>query len=818
MAEQISNHLDPSAHLDKENRSNSVELNQTNRTLMPILTPLQDSQSYNVVANSPVSTRKVSGQLNDGRPNDSKWLTDLGKKSAQKKSEKTQNVKKTPGRKKLWTAERGAKAAGKGHQSNLRKSTEQGHPSPGIEEKTVNKQEPTEKKVRTEPTTTEQNGSVCVSYKWKNKGKEHDITGFNTPIIDFVKKTLLKAKRSQTKKSGYLFILAQKLNAIVNPWVPCGAVEKDELLELSFKKMKGADEIIGPETSKYPTFHNGLFFKVKQQGKTDGGQTVKIIQHSQYYCNHNPMAVFGFRGQTISQALQNDKRFTINGQFSLEDSHCTRHSGDVLLSELSTSDTYTIVMLRRETFSEPNNKLPKKTLAKKDVQNKEEGRTSPLPGTSAPRSEPCVDPTDQLVSSRLSFKFSNDFQKLVSTIGERELESQLVNNYRKNVLYKDPMSATTFRLLTQHLDNVALLTYDTDGRRHSGTLFLLTETLGLTCYHVVKLLIKSRTAKNVQVIFNYESKENPNPFYGKYKKVLWSDQKLDCAILRIEISPSPPGLLGHLAPPPQEGAVCVTGHPNEEPKQIDLNCSVIAFSQRAESIFGTLLSDRSYVHVLTQHSFRRMSDETLTTYDSCLYWGASGAPVFNDHGELVAVHIGGYPANTSLKKKSVIEYGRSAVDIIIHGAVKLQELSDTFRDLVNKKEDLSKYLQPGGHPVKMQPVIRQLQKLWEESFKKKEPNSGEESVKKEEPNSSEESVKKEEPSSGGHPIMMQSVVRQSMELGEVSDNQLEPDPEGHPENIQPVITQPTEPGEESKIQLERDPEVDDIPDSPMEIS
>ncbi|XP_073400110.1 serine protease FAM111A-like [Dendrobates tinctorius] len=792
MAEHISNHPDPSAHLDKENQSNSVELNQTNRT--SILTPLQDSQSCNLAVNSPLSTRKVSGQLDSG--NNTNWLTELRKKIEEKKSEKTQNVEKTPRRKKPLAAARRAKAAGKGHPSNLRKSTEQGHPSPGIVEETVNKHESTEKKVRTEPTTTEEKGAICVSYKWKNKGKEHDITGFNTPIIDFGKKTLLKAKRSQTKKFGYLFILAQKLNAIVNPWVPCGAIEKDELLELSFKKITGTDEIVGPETSKYPTFHNGLFFKVKQHGKTNGGQPVKIIRKKQYYCNHNPMAVFGFRDQTINQALQNDKRFTINGQFSLEDSECGRHSSDVLLSELLTSDIYTIVMLRRDTFSEPNKKSPNKTLAKKNVQNKEEGRTSPLPGTSAPRSEPCVDPTDQFVSSRLSFKFSNDFQKLVSTVGQQELQSRLLNDYTKDVLYKDPMSATTFRLLYQHLDNVALLTYDTDGGSKSGTLFLLTETLGLTCYHVVKLLIKSRTAKNVQVIFNYESKENPNPYYGKYKKVLWFNEQLDCAILRIEISPSPPGLLEHLAPPPQEGAVCIIGHPRGEHKQIDPKCSVIAFSQRAESILGTLLSDRSYIHILTQYNFRRMCDQTLTTYDSCLYWGASGAPVLNDHGELVAVHTGGYPADTHLKKKSVIEYGRSAVDIIIHGAIKIPELSDTFRKLVNKKENLSKYLQPGGHPVKMQPVIRQLKKLWEES------------------------VKKEEQNSGGHPIMMQLVVRQSVELGEVSDNQLEPDPEGHPENMQPVITQPIEPGEESKSQMEPDPgvDVDDIPDSPMEIS
>ncbi|XP_073506614.1 uncharacterized protein [Phyllobates terribilis] len=790
MAEYISNHLDPSAHLDKENQPNSVELNLTNRTSVTIQSPLQESQSSNLAVATPESTRKGSGSLDAGRTNASNWLADYGKKSAEKKNEKSQNVEKTPGRKKPSAAARGAKAAGK--------------------------------KVKTEPTTTEEK-ETCVSYKWENNAKERDATGFNTPIIDFVKKTL-KTKCSKTKKSGYLFIYAQKLNAIVNPWVPCGALEKEELLELKIKKIKGADEIIGSETSKYPTFHNGTFFKVKHQGKTYGGQTKRIIHDKLYYCDHNPMAVFGFRDQTIHQALQNDKRFTINGQFSLEDSHCTRHSSDVLLSDLTT-DIFTIVMPRRDTSSEPNKTLPNKTLAKKDVQNKEEGSTSTLPGTSDPRSEPCVDPTDQPVSSRLSFKFSNDFQKLASTIGKPALQSQIVNDYRKDVLYKDPMSATTFRLLHQHLDSVALLTYDTDGRRESGTLFLLTETLGLTCYHVVKLLIKSQTAKNVQVIFNYESEENRNLYYGKYKEVLWSDEKLDCAILRIEMSPSPPGLLGHLAPPPQEGAVCIIGHPNGKHKKIDPNCSVIAFSHRAESIMDTLLSDRSYVHVLTQLNFTRMSDQTLTTYDSCLYGGASGAPVFNHHGELVAVHTGGYLAETSLKKKSVIEYGRSAVDIIIHGAVNVPEISDTFRELVEKKENLLKYLQPGGQPVKMQPVIRQFIELWDESDKHMQQNPGGHPVKmhpviRQLKKLWEERVKKNEQNPGGHPENIQPVVTQPMEPGEESYNQLEQDPGGHPENMQPVVTQPIEPGEESYNQLVQNPglNVGDIADSPMEIS
>lgn len=592
--------------------------------------------------------------------------------------------------------------------------------SPG---ETPNRQESTEstgEKVKTKSTTTEEKGSIPVTYKW-NKCIEHDTAGLTTPIIDFVKQTLLKANSSPTKKSGYLFICAREHNAIVNPWVPCGALQGGEILELDLRKMisessnreckEGVDEIVAPEMYKYPTFHDGLFFEVKYQGKTKGGKPVRIIPIKQHYSENNPMAVFGLKGQTIKEALQNDKRFTIPGDFSLEDSHYHRHKSDVLLSELP-SDTHTIVVHK---CKRSGKRLPKVSLAHEDLQNNAEGDTTPLPDTAVPQSEPSVDPPNQLVpvSSRLSSMFSYQFKKIAKAIGEVQVESQLVKDYEKNVLYKDPIMATTLRLLTRHLDNVALLMYNIGGKSESGTLFLVTESLGITCYHVVKLLIKSRAAcSNVQLIFNYESEENI--VYGKYIRVVRANSKLDCAFVRIEISPSPPGLLKYITSPPQDGAVSIVGHPSGKHKKIDLNCTVIDFNQRADSIADTILYDRSYIHVLTQHNFMRMNDPTLVTYDSCLYWGASGAPVFDSHGELVAMHTGGYPANTALKKQSVIEYGRSAVDIIILGAINIKDLRAPFRKLVEEKENLRKYLQLGGHPVKMQPYIRRLQKLWED--------------------------------------------------------------------------------------------------------
>ncbi|XP_072000923.1 serine protease FAM111A-like isoform X2 [Engystomops pustulosus] len=732
MADTISS----AQELDKENCPDPLEQNRTKETSVMPRNPLQESRTCNLSTNTPEPTQKEVRQLGAKKPNE--WF-----KKIQEQSKKMANIKEksTPGRKKPETGPRGArsKSAGKG-QSDLEKNLLHDQHNTSVVEETSKRGESTEytkedqqsnprkktsnkgksadlkeKEGNTELVRMETKASISVSYKWKNQGENCGITELSTTIIDFAKQNVPKVNSPPSKKSGYLLVCGRELRAILNPWVPCGALDPKEILEFQLRRMKRqsdpsdeacADKIVAPEMYKYPTFHDGLFLKVKCQGKTKGGKEKKIIPMMQHYTDNNPMAVFGFLSETITQALHNDKRFTIPGPFSLEDSDGKKYNSDVLLSMLP-DDTFTIVVHKS---NQPKKRSPNETTARKD----EASGPSPDHGPSHAQSEPpCADTPEQPVfaSSRLSFRFSCDYKKIAKTIGQERLEAQLVNDYQKDVLYKDPMMASTHRLLTQHLDNVALLRYNIDNdRSETGTLFLLTETLALTCYHVVKLLIKSGAVSNVEVIFNYES--NEKTVHGKYLGEEWSNENLDVAFVRIEISPTPPGLINYIAPPPEDGAVSIIGHPGGEHKKIDSHCSVIAFSQRAESIANTIFSDRSYIHVLTKYSFMCMNDPTLMTYDSCLYEGASGSPVFNSHGELVAMHTGGFLANTTLKKKSIIEYGRSTVDIIIHGAIHLEELRVRFRKLVNEKENLRRYLKPGGHPVKMQPVIRRLHKLW----------------------------------------------------------------------------------------------------------
>ncbi|XP_056373954.1 uncharacterized protein LOC130267785 isoform X4 [Hyla sarda] len=215
MAENTNNgqERDQGHLLDKENQPNPLEQNQPKSASRMIQSPLQDSQLCNLTTNSemrriestqdPIQTE--SGKLGDKRK--SNWLTDMGKSLEEKMKEKNPEAKSSPGTKrKINTPKRSKSTSEKGPQSTVIKSD--------VKERKNFTAMPTEPKV-----------SVSVSYRWINNGVECDTAGYNTPIIDFAKRTL-EANPSLTKKSGYLQIHAQKLNAIVSPWAPCGALEQ----------------------------------------------------------------------------------------------------------------------------------------------------------------------------------------------------------------------------------------------------------------------------------------------------------------------------------------------------------------------------------------------------------------------------------------------------------------------------------------------------------------------------------------------------------------------------------------------------------------
>lgn len=256
------------------------------------------------------------------------------------------------------------------------------------------------------------------------------------------------------------------------------------------------------------------------------------------------------------------------------------------------------------------------------------------------------------------------------------------------------MASSITQTLRERSKNVArLLVKANDRVISSGTFFLLTESLGLTCYHVVE---NTLGCPDYSIEISFKEAER---HYLPAEVVTYSES-CDYAFLRVT-SPcpgSPTGLLQNLALPPQGRAVAIIGHPQGQCEQIDM-CSVTK-----DSIYP------SSVHLLRDNFLNPLSSK-LDPNNTRLYEGASGDPVFNEHGELVAMHSGGYMVEDLARNVGMIEYGRSAVEIIIMGAVEIEDLHCQFWELVKRNDALKSYVSYYAHAPHMKILITVLKKL-----------------------------------------------------------------------------------------------------------
>ncbi|XP_073400125.1 serine protease FAM111A-like [Dendrobates tinctorius] len=689
MAEHISNHPDPSAHLDKENQSNSVELNQTNRT--SILTPLQ-----------------VSGQLDSGRTKDLNWLIAMGKKSAEKKKEKAQNVEKTPRRKKPSAAARGAKAAGKDYElghlpdkenqinspvQNQTKRSSTSRMTPLKESQYYNRATNTdlEKRKSTKESTNmepivgvqeESSQSVCLKFKWIGRKTDGFITIKVNPhetIVKGLKRSEYFMKKYQSSQN--LSVYGRNLHAMINPCAPCGGLEEDEELELC---QYNAPNI--PETPVYRSGIGGLFIKVNKKGNTEGG-AVRVILHSNESSRDNiPMAVFGYGEETIEDALHNDKRFININVLSLKGTQ-SKYESKVLLSQLPNDDMYTLIVVNEAKPAENINS----------------------PVSTKPTCDPSAElpPVQSDACRKMQNTFVDQFNEFVKTQkGLKKAWEVIKRDFSYNILQKRPMTAHMIQILGEYSNHVALLLVkDNDRVTGTGTFFLLTESLGLTCFHVVNDVLKSPDYR-IEITFNY-NEATAELDYLPAEIVSYSEIN-DYAFLRVKISPipgGPQGLIQSLAPPPQQGTSAIIAHPQAQCKQIDI-CSVVNFYDREK----TICNHPSYVHLLGMFHFTEMLDSKLLTYKTCLYEGASGAPVFSERGELVAMHAGGYKVKSPHRDESLIEYGRSAIEIIVMGAIEIEDLHCELLKLIQGNEALQSYMS-SSHAPHMQSIIASFENL-----------------------------------------------------------------------------------------------------------
>ncbi|KAL3050879.1 hypothetical protein OYC64_001201 [Pagothenia borchgrevinki] len=249
----------------------------------------------------------------------------------------------------------------------------------------------------------------------------------------------------------------------------------------------------------------------------------------------------------------------------------------------------------------------------------------------------------------------------------------------------------------------------------TGTGFVLFDNFILTNAHLFKDCVEEGNKKlkddiEVEVLFNFEEQHKHfHHFQLAHRNILYCHDELDYAILELEpvghkYSPEttqvteekvPPGLLRRFGPKPESGEACLIGHPEGGVKKLD-PISIIEIENREKAVEepfkDTLFTLYSIRNVIKKQGIESIyvggnRAEKVTTYNTFMYHGSSGSPVFDAECKVFGLHTSGY-VHGFPEPKSVIECAQPLLTIFAHFVSKLRE--DGEEELLKRVQEVAK--------------------------------------------------------------------------------------------------------------------------------
>ncbi|MEQ2269282.1 hypothetical protein XENORESO_002316 [Xenotaenia resolanae] len=195
-----------------------------------------------------------------------------------------------------------------------------------------------------------------------------------------------------------------------------------------------------------------------------------------------------------------------------------------------------------------------------------------------------------------------------------------------------------------------------------GTGFVLIDRFILTTAHLFSCLDGNKLLDHisVSVVFELEARKLS---YAVEKILVDFDELLDYAVLALipegqranqpstlDMVEVPPGLLGRFGPVPENGEVCIIGHPAGGEKTFE-NTFIIEAEKRKIAVKDYLAQYKDQIKTLVEQVLVNQGINDIMmggikarhviTYHSSMYEGTSGSPVAYDRF-LIGMHIGGY--------------------------------------------------------------------------------------------------------------------------------------------------------------------------------
>ncbi|KAI3373795.1 hypothetical protein L3Q82_022381 [Scortum barcoo] len=474
---------------------------------------------------------------------------------------------------------------------------------------------------------------------------------------------------------------------------------------------------------------------------TKGGKNVVQIMRNPELKELQEMTVYAYKGEKVKQALKRDGRlmntvFEKNCALSNTKNEETTEMSS-LVDDLN-GKTFKIILLNKDSppDSQPSS-LDDAYMKPSEFQRSDSDGNQHPPHESAktesgndenPKENPKLDveraqettlreiPDSKQMLSHLS-KQLKDFMKENKTQRESK-PSRIQNLFRVEYGKKDRTcrEVKTMKELMKLSDSVCQVRVN---GKPEGSGFLLFDKFVLTNGHVVKNSCQGITRqliKPVTVHFCFESLDHTERVQDagvQVVQVVGSEycyelgQERDWALLRLETDQTlPDGLLTRFGFLPQDGGICIIGHPDGGVKMIDpcwiipiCNRNQVVERHRRENPDGVVPENghhaehQGLIQLITHQFFNNVAvsvEYKTLTYESCFYYGSSGSPVFDADCSVIAMHTGGFPyRNAGAKMSSVVEFGHP-LSVIIEQIIVQMMKEQKFDVLKNMKKELAK--------------------------------------------------------------------------------------------------------------------------------
>ena len=236
-------------------------------------------------------------------------------------------------------------------------------------------------------------------------------------------------------------------------------------------------------------------------------------------------------------------------------------------------------------------------------------------------------------------------------------------------LYKNTSTQLPVRLFEDLISYIIKSIAQISCGRVRGTCWLVTDRVVITNNHVMMMFNEEREElKNVElpikVLFDYSHQGETAKVVTIEVDETWEpvleNQRLDYKFLRLKESE---GLRNRvpLGPivrrrPLQEGLVLIVGHP--EGKEMHLESCVVVSSHSWREKLEQRHAACAGVHMTSAKLLQSAEKyKDCLAYDTSLFSGASGSPVIDVNGNIVAMHTQGYTLNINGGKCSLMEFG-----------------------------------------------------------------------------------------------------------------------------------------------------------------